>query len=98
MYQDLLPYLGGIIPGMMSPGKMDIDPSALLVGGMMPGILNMATGGTSNLSKPANNQNGMNSIGMLNNNDYGFGQQDTGKQNGFNPEIMKFILSNYFNG
>jgi hypothetical protein len=89
MYQDLIPYLGGIVPGMMSPGKMDIDPSALLIGGMMPGILNMATGGSSNLSKPVNGANG---VGLLNNNDFGFGQQYP-----INQDLLKVLLANYMN-
>lgn len=48
--KDLIPYLGGIVPGMMSPGSLNIDPRALLIGGMLPGVLNESTGGTPNLS------------------------------------------------
>lgn len=86
--QDLIPYLGGIVPGMMTSGNLDVDPRALLIGGMMPGILNKSTGGSDNLSSIAGAGAGGMVPGMLNNKGGG----------DMNNALMKLLLSNYFGG
>lgn len=88
---DLMPYLGGVVPGMKSPGTLNMNPSALLVGGMIPGILNQSTGGNGNLSTT-----GLTQIpGILNLLDTGANGANN-NIGGDNYNLMKVLMGNYF--
>lgn len=52
-FSDLMPYLGGPIPENAAAPNLNTDPRAILMGGIVPGLLNMSHGGHESLSSPA---------------------------------------------